>query len=98
MFWELELIKANILLLQMSQVLLFWRQNEEHSFAFSTSTTSSSNELDVFLGIISRVKLNDPVNDGEVETTSGDVSAKENSICRLLELLESAQSILQVLA
>lgn len=46
------------------------------------------------LGVIWRVVLNDPVHFRDVQTSSSDIRAKQNSLLRLAELKERGSSLL----
>jgi hypothetical protein len=69
--------------------LLFWQQ-EQQCFARSiVASTRSPDSMDVFLYIERGIKLNNPVNLGNVETTGCHISTKEYSFLELPKLVES---------
>jgi hypothetical protein len=62
-------------------------QQEEQSLALAISSSSSSTySVDVVLGIIGRVILDNPVNIWEVKTSLCNISAEEDALLSLTEL------------
>lgn len=53
--------------------------------------------MDVFPDIVGRIKLDDPINALDVETSGGHISAEEDSSLIVAELIEGVQSLLLLL-
>lgn len=61
------------------------------------AAASSSNSVDVVIGIIRRVILNDPVDLWEIKSSLGDISAEEDTCFGLAELKVGACPLLLLL-
>jgi hypothetical protein len=73
-------------------------QKEQQGSAAAFRTTSrSADSVDVVIGIIGRVKLDDPVDLREVKTSLGDIRAEEDSCLSLAELEVGGCSFLLLL-
>jgi len=74
-----------------------FEQEEQRFSAAGRATTSSSDSVNIIIRIIWGVKLDDPVNFREVETSLCNVGAKQNSFLCLTELKVGARSLLLLL-
>jgi len=83
---ELVLIRANLLLAQEAQeAKLMLEEEGQCTTATFRATTSSADSVDIIVRIIGRVKLDNPVNLGEIKTTLSDVRAEEDARLGLTE-------------
>lgn len=76
---ECILVKRDLCDLQESQEAKFAGQQEEQTLSGFASSGGSANTVNVIARIIRRVELDNPVHLGNVETTSGDVRAEEDT-------------------
>lgn len=70
------------------------RQKEKERLSRFTCTSRTADTVDVVSRIIRRIKLDDPVNLGNVETTCSDVGTEENTSRGIDEFKESVCTLL----
>lgn len=69
--------------------LLFWQQKQEGLSCAIVASAGSTNSVNVLLDVERRVKLHNPINLWNIETSSCYVSAQKNTFLELTELVES---------
>jgi hypothetical protein len=79
------------------QESLLTRQQEQQALPALPCTSSSTDTMNVVSWIIRRVKLDDPIYLGDVETSRGNVRAEEMTGGRVAELEEGVGSLLLLL-
>ena len=94
---ERILIKRNFRDLQESQETQFTRQEEQQTPSGLPSSRRSSNSVNVISRVVRRVELNDPVDLGNIESSSGDVGTEEDPSRRVTEFEEGVGSLLLLL-
>jgi len=92
---EFELVWLHLLLLEEADEADLVLQQEEQGLAATIgATTRPTDSVDVVIGIIWGVVLDDPVNLWKVETTLCNISAQEDAIARLTEFKVGACALL----
>ena len=70
------------------------REQEQERLALLAGTSRTTDAVDVVTGVIGRVELDDPVDAGNVESSSGDVGTEEDALLRVAELEEGVCPLL----
>lgn len=91
---ELVFVERNFGNLEETKEAKLARQKEKERLSGFACTGSTADTVDVISGIIRRIKLDDPVNLGNVETTCSDVGTEENSSRGIDEFKESVCTLL----
>lgn len=95
---ELVLVWSHLLLSQEAkEAQLVLEQEEEGTATTLGATTCPAHSVDVVIGIIGRVELDDPVNLREIKTTLRYISAEEDTLLSLAELKVSRCALLLLL-
>ena len=95
---EFVLVWPHFLLAQEPQETELVLQQEKQSAATTIgATTCSAHSVDIIIGIIGRVELNDPVNLGEIKASLSDICAQKDSCFSLTEFEVSGCSLLLLL-
>lgn len=88
-FIELILVEVDFCLKQMFQIPSFFFNQEEQGFSSGiVAPACSTNSMNVFPDIKGRVILDNPINLWNIETSCCDISAKENALFHLAELIK----------
>ena len=91
---KLVLIGGDLGVLEVCQKFeLLWEQKQEGF----PSSRNSSNSVDVFLGLIWRIELDDPIHGGDVQPSRCDVRTEEDPGLRIFELEKGRGSLLLLL-
>lgn len=95
---ELELDNGNTGLLQVLEETNLGGLEEEQTLALGVGTTgSSSDTVNVVTGVIRGIELDDPVDGGDIETTSSNVGTDQSTLLGVTELEESVGALLLLL-
>lgn len=76
---------------------LFWHEHEQRPAPPVPPTSSTPNTMNVFLGIIRRIILDDPVYSRYVKTTSCHICTQQYALLCLTELKERGGTLLLLL-
>lgn len=88
-FVELVLVEVDFCLKQMFQIPSFFFDQEEQGLSSGIVTPAcSTNSMDVFPDIKRRVVLDNPINLWNIEASCCDISAKEDALFHLAELIK----------
>lgn len=79
----------------MFKIALFLRQKEEKGLSTTlVPSASPTHSMNVLLDIKRRIKLHNPIDLRDIESSSCHISAKKNSLLELSKLVESSGSLL----
>jgi hypothetical protein len=96
--WELELNDGHASLLQMLQEADLGGLEEHQTATLAIGTTGgTSDTVNVVTGIIRRIELDDPVDGGDIQTTSSNVGTDQGTLLGIAELEESVGALLLLL-
>ena len=73
------------------------KQEEKGSATAFAATACTTDTMDVVIGVIGRVKLDHPVNLGEIKTSLSDIRAEQNAFLCLAELKVGRRALLLLL-
>lgn len=94
---ELIFVKGNFGILEVTQKAeLAWKQKQQ-TLALSTSTSCSTDTMNVITGIIWRVKLYNPINCRNIQSTSSNIRAQQNAPVSIAELEKGGRTFLLLL-
>lgn len=94
---DLILVQRNLSGRQELQETLLARQQEQQTLARLAGSGGPSDSVDVVTRIIRRIELDDPVDFGNVEASSGDICAEEVACRGVAEFEEGVGTLLLLL-
>ena len=91
------LVEGNLGRLEEPEEAQLGREQEQERLALLAGASRTTDAVDVVTGVIGRVELDDPVDAGNVESSSGDVGTEEDALLRVAELEEGVCPLLLLL-
>lgn len=95
--WELVFVQGHLSMFEITEETKFTGQKEEETFTLAATTSRSSHTMDVVTRIIWRVKLHNPIDRGNVQSTSSHVRAQQDPLISITEFEEGRGSFLLLL-
>lgn len=92
---KLKLVQLDSCSVKIGQKPFLLRNQKQQSLSFSSfSSTSSPYSMNVLLDILWRIKLNNPVDVGNVQPSGSNISAQQYSLIQIAKLVECVYSFL----